>query len=46
MSDLRMKFDSAEARFVDRTGAAPEVNQFWAPVVIGRERIDASSTLP
>ena len=41
MSDLRMKFDTAEARFVDRTAAAPEANQFWAPVVIGRERIDA-----
>ena len=41
MSDLRMKFDSGEASFVDRTGAAAETNTYWAPVVIGRERIDA-----
>ena len=41
MSDLRMQFDSGEASFVDRTGAAVETNTYWAPVVIPRSRIDA-----
>ena len=41
MSELRMNFDSAKARFIDRTGAPPETNQFWAPVVITREEIEA-----
>jgi len=41
MSELRMNIDSAKARFIDRTGAAPETNQFWAPVVIAREEIEA-----
>lgn len=41
MSELRMSFDPTQARFVDRTGAAPESNKFWAPVVISREQIDA-----
>ena len=41
MSELRMKFDSAKVKFIDRTGAAPEANQFWAPVVITREEIEA-----
>lgn len=41
MSELRMSFDAAKGKFVDRTGAAPETNRFWAPVVITREEIEA-----
>ena len=41
MSELRMNVDSAKARFIDRTGAPPETNQFWAPVVITHEEIEA-----
>jgi gentisate 1,2-dioxygenase len=41
MSELRMNFENAAATMVDRTGKPPEENQFWAPVIITREEIDA-----
>ena len=40
MNELRMNFTPGRASFVDRSGASPETNTFWAPIVIPKEDID------
>jgi len=41
MSNLKHAFDKVDAHFIDRTGVPAAANQFWEPVVITRETIDA-----
>lgn len=41
MNELRMKFSASDARFEDRTDAkTQDGNNYWAPIVVTRERID------
>lgn len=42
MNELRKDFGRQEGLFVDRTGApAADTNEYWAPVIITREQIEA-----
>jgi gentisate 1,2-dioxygenase len=41
MNELRRNFEALEGRFIDITGQRPRENNFWPPVVISKEEIDA-----
>lgn len=42
MTELRKEFERPEGVFVDRTGAAAEdKNDYWAPIIISKEQIEA-----
>jgi gentisate 1,2-dioxygenase len=42
MNDLRKDFSQAEGVFIDRTGSpAEDRNNYWAPIVITKEQIEA-----
>ena len=41
MHDLKHRFERKQARFLDQTGVAPRENNYWEPVVVTREEIDA-----